>query len=60
MIILSILPMMIVHYGLNIWAMGKPLGLVILSLSADSLLVGFLGVLMGATTYVVYRDVRQP
>lgn len=59
-IILSILPMMIVHYGLNMWAMGKSLGLIILLLSLDSLLVGFLGVLMGATTYVVYSGARQP
>ena len=59
-IIVSILPMMILHYGLNIWAMGQSLGLIVVLLIADSLLVGFMGVLMGASAYVVYRYARKP
>ena len=58
--LMSVLPLMAVHYGLNIIAMGQSNAGLIMLLSFDSLVVGLLGVLLGASTYVIWRDARMP
>lgn len=56
--LLSVLPLFVLHYALNTWAMGQTMALIVPLLGLDSLVVGLLAVLMGASTYVVYRDAR--
>lgn len=57
-LVLAIMPFMALHYYLNNAAMGAPeFGLYAL-LGLDSLLVGWLALVMGASYYVLYRNAR--
>lgn len=47
------LPVMVAHYALNIVAVGKPAGLAWAILGADALLVGYLGLLLSTTTFLI-------
>jgi hypothetical protein len=51
----AILPLMIAHYALGIGAVFAPAGLVIPMLVLDSILVGYLGTLVVAATFMVAR-----
>ena len=51
----AILPVMIAHYALGIGAIGAPSTWVVPMLVLDSVLVGYLGALIGAATFVVAR-----
>jgi hypothetical protein len=51
----AILPVMIAHYALGIGAIGAASGLVIPMLVLDSVLVGYLGVLIVASSFMVAR-----
>jgi len=57
-ILIPILPLMALHYFLNLQSMGQPLNVLWGLLTLDSLIVGVLATLMGASFYVVYRDAR--
>ena len=58
-IIITILPLFILHYVLNMASMGQTLPKLWMLLTLDSILVGVLAALMGAVFYVVYRDARR-
>ena len=58
-IIIAILPIFVLHYFLNMAAMGQTLPKLWMFLTLDSILVGVLAALMGAVFYVVYRDARR-
>ena len=53
--LLPMLPLMVGHYALAFLAVGKAPALVWAIMALDSLLVGYLGVVMIATSYVVAR-----
>ncbi len=58
-LLFAFVPAMMLHYFLNSFAMGKT-GLLLFSVLAfDSILVGFMAVLVAAATYVVYKEARQ-
>ena len=57
-IIVVIVPFMVIHYLLNMKAMDQALPTLLGLLTLDSLVVGLLAALMGATLYVIYRDAR--
>lgn len=52
-------PAIVMHYALHAAAVDQPLGTQIAVLAADSILVGFIAALLGATAWVTYRDVRD-
>ena len=58
-IIIAILPIFVLHYFLNMAAMGQTLPKLWMFLTLDSILVGVLAALMGAVFYVVYLDARR-
>lgn len=53
----AILPAMVLHYAFAILAIGRPAAVQALVLSADSLLVGYMGPLMAASTFAIARRV---
>lgn len=53
--LLAQLPLIAVHYALNFGGVGRPAGLLWALLTLDSLLVGYLGVMIGTITYLVAR-----
>lgn len=53
--LLAQLPLIAVHYALNFGGMGRPAGLLWTLLTLDALLVGYLGIVIGAITYLVAR-----
>lgn len=55
--LLPMLPLMVGHYALAFLAVGKAPGAVWAIMALDALLVGYLGVVMIATSYVVARRV---
>lgn len=59
LMILAIAPWMVLHYMLNIKAMGQSLPTLWAILTLDSVVVGVLGALMAAAIYMIYRDARS-
>lgn len=55
--VLAFLPLMVVHYGLAVLAIGRPLPLVATILVADALLVGVLANVLVGINYLVARRV---
>lgn len=53
--LLMFLPLMVLHYGLNLVAIGWPETMVWALMIADSLVVGYLGIVLAATVYVTAR-----
>ncbi len=53
--LLAMLPLMVAHYALAILAVGKAPALVWTLMAADSVLVGYLGVVMIAASYAIAR-----
>lgn len=53
--LLAMLPLMVAHYALALLAVGKAPGVVWAMMVLDSLLVGYLGVVMVAAAYVIAR-----
>lgn len=53
--LLAMLPLMVAHYALALVAVGKAPGIVWAVMALDSLLVGYLGVVMVAAAFVVAR-----
>lgn len=53
--LLAMLPLMVAHYALALVAVGKAPGIVWAIMALDSLLVGYLGVVMVAAAFVVAR-----
>jgi hypothetical protein len=53
----AILPAMVLHYAFAILAIGRPAAVQALVLAADSLLVGYMGPLMAASTFEIARRV---
>lgn len=51
--VVMFLPLMVVHYGLNGLAIGKPDGLLWTILAIDSLVVGYLGLVLAMTTVLM-------
>jgi hypothetical protein len=49
------LPLMVVHYALNFLAIGRPPALMWATLGVDALTVGYLGIVLTATTYFIAR-----
>ncbi len=58
-LIVSVLPTMALHYALNWHAVDTSWVQQIFLLSFDSLLVGFMAVLIGAACWVTYRDTME-
>lgn len=57
--LLMMLPLMIAHYALGLGAIGRPEPAVLTMLALDSLLVGYLGAVLIATSYVIARRAVQ-
>lgn len=53
--LLAQLPLIALHYALNFGGMGRSAGLLWTLLTLDALLVGYLGIVIGAMTYLVAR-----
>jgi hypothetical protein len=49
------LPLMVVHYALNLLAVGRPPALIWAMLGADALTAGYLGIVLATTTYMIAR-----
>lgn len=49
------LPLMVLHYGLNLAAVGRPEAMVWAIMVIDSLVVGYLGITLAAVVYVTAR-----
>jgi hypothetical protein len=58
-ILATFLPTMVLHYFLNMQAMGGTAAQLWVLLTLDSFVVGVLACLLGASYYVVYRDGRR-
>lgn len=57
--LIAMLPLMVAHYALALFAVGQPAGLVWALMAVDSVLVGYMGVTMIATNYVIARRVAD-
>ncbi|WP_260483642.1 hypothetical protein [Sphingomicrobium flavum] len=57
--ITTFLPIVALHYWLNISAIGQDGALLFIILAADSLLVGFLATILGALTYIPYVQTKK-
>jgi hypothetical protein len=51
--VVMFLPLMVVHYALNFLAIGRPPALMWATLGVDALAVGYLGIVLTATSYVI-------
>jgi hypothetical protein len=51
--IVMMMPLMIVHYALNGFAVGRPVGVQWALLAVDSLVVGYLGLVLATTVYLI-------
>ena len=49
------LPLIVVHYALNLLAVGRPPALMWATLGLDALTVGYLGIVLAAATYAIAR-----
>lgn len=57
--LLTMVPLMVAHYALAFGAVGKPPAMVWAIMAIDSVLVGYLGVVMVTTAYVIARRVAE-
>ena len=57
--LIAMIPLMIAHYALAYFALGKAPAMVWTLMAIDSLLVGYMGVTMIATAYVIARRVAE-
>lgn len=57
--IVMILPLMAVHYALNIFAIGKPAVTLWAILAADALIVGYLGLVLATTSFLIAQRATQ-
>jgi hypothetical protein len=55
----AILPAMVLHYAFAIVAIGRPAAVQAVILTADSLLVGYMGPLMAASVFAIARRVTE-
>jgi hypothetical protein len=53
--VLMFLPLMVVHYGMNFLAVGRSETMVWALMIADCLVVGYLGIVLAATVYMIAR-----
>jgi hypothetical protein len=56
----AIVPAMVLHYAFAIVSLGRPAAAQAALLTADSLLVGYMGPLMAASTFVIARRATAP
>ncbi len=57
--LLMFFPAMVLHYALNGFAIGRPGGIVLAMLAADSLLVGYIAALFPTTVFLVARRAAE-